>query len=189
MQLPKPGAVYDANNEAQARDAISRADAESYKRGRDVELQPGQRLILRSGEGTRWRLEADAAGLVSLSALSAPAIPITAAEDLPAGALCNVFSSGGVAAIRLACAADASRPANAFVREACAAGSEVAPGYAGQADAALSGLSPGTTCYLSTTPGQLTAAPPSADATVVQEVGVALSAQVLLFAPKLAVQL
>jgi hypothetical protein len=189
MQLPRPARGYDANNEAQARDAIIRADAENYKRGRDVELAPGQRLILRSAGGTRWKIEVDVAGLLSLTPLGAPALMITAAEALPAGSLCNVFTSSGVAAIRLASAADASRAANAFVRAAVALGGETAPGYVGQADAALSGLTPGTTYYLSTTPGAVSTSPPSATGNVVQEVGVALSAGVLLFAPKLSVQL
>jgi hypothetical protein len=189
MNLPRPSPGYDPNNEAQARDALTRADAENYKHGRDVELSPGQRLILRSPAGVRWRASIDEAGLITAQPLGASGLAITAAEPLAAGALCNIFTSGGVAAIRNANATDATRPANAFVLEGYASAVEAVPRFTGQAITGLSGLTPGTTYYLSTAAGALSSTPPSATGNVVQEIGVALSASVLIFQAKIAIQL
>jgi hypothetical protein len=46
MKLPRPRAVYDPQDEAQARAAIEQADAQNVKRGQDVELAGGAVLIL-----------------------------------------------------------------------------------------------------------------------------------------------
>jgi hypothetical protein len=64
MNLPAPESQYDQADEAATRRTIAAVDAQSYKRGRDVELQPGQRLILRSPDGTRWAVSVSNAGVV-----------------------------------------------------------------------------------------------------------------------------
>lgn len=52
------------------RDAeFRRADEENLKKGRDVELQPGVRFILRSPNGTRYSILVSDAGVISTAAL------------------------------------------------------------------------------------------------------------------------
>jgi hypothetical protein len=68
MNLPAPGAAYDQADEAAARRAMGQADKQNYKRGQDIELQPGQRLILRAPDGSRWRITVTPAGAVGAAA-------------------------------------------------------------------------------------------------------------------------
>lgn len=46
MRLAAAPAKYDLADQARLRATIERADDANFKRGQDVELQPGQRLIL-----------------------------------------------------------------------------------------------------------------------------------------------
>jgi len=74
MNLPKPGPSYDAQNEAAARAAMEREDANNQKRLADVELNgdsaiSGRRLILKSPNGTRYRVLVSDAGALSTVAL------------------------------------------------------------------------------------------------------------------------
>lgn len=90
MRLPSPPRAYDQVNEGQTRDAIERADAQSYKRGQDVEIGDTQRLIIRDAvTGERYRLTIES-GQVTVRDLDgvqvsfAAVAPVVATADLPA---------------------------------------------------------------------------------------------------------
>ncbi len=46
MKLPRPRPTYDPHDEAQARTLLEQADAQSFKRGQNVEIAGGASLIL-----------------------------------------------------------------------------------------------------------------------------------------------
>lgn len=119
---------------------------------------------------------------VTLPAALAP-ISLPASEDLPAGALVNVWEDAGATFARLASASAADLEADGFVLEAVAEG-EQATVYPGMVNSALSGLTRGARYYLAEAPGQVTTARPSSGADkVLQFVGRALSPTSLLFRP------
>ena len=62
MKLSRPPAQYDQQNESETRAEIERADAQSRKRGQDIELGQTERLIMRSPDGTRWSITVDNVG-------------------------------------------------------------------------------------------------------------------------------
>lgn len=65
---PAPG-KYDQSNEQNAREQIRKADMENFKRGRDVRLEQGERLILRSPDGTAWSITVSNAGTITATAI------------------------------------------------------------------------------------------------------------------------
>jgi hypothetical protein len=69
MTLPVAGAAYDAGNERSARAAIERELARRIVKGQDIELASGERLILRSPNGSRWSLGVTDAGDPDFTAL------------------------------------------------------------------------------------------------------------------------
>lgn len=69
MMLPRAPDQYDRGNEQQTRDAISRDGQTVFRAGRDMELARGERLILRSPNGSRWYLTVSDAGVLSVAAL------------------------------------------------------------------------------------------------------------------------
>ena len=68
MILGSAPAAYDRADQAALRDALQRADAESLKRGRDVELGRG-RLILTSPGGFRFAVTVADDGSLATAAL------------------------------------------------------------------------------------------------------------------------
>ena len=68
MNLPRPPAQYDQQDEAQARALIEQADARNLKKGGDVVIK-NNRLILTSPDGTQWSGTITDAGAVSWSSL------------------------------------------------------------------------------------------------------------------------
>lgn len=126
------------------------------------------------------------AGLaVLLSMLSAS---LMAAEALVAGDFVHVFADSGVAKVQKANATDTTKPADGFVLAAVAPGALAKVYGPGQVNTALSGLTPGSKYWLSTTGGAAASAAPAASGNGDQEIGKALSANALLFAPKLMVE-
>ncbi len=69
MNLQPPPAHYDSADQAALRDALSVADQDNRKRLADVDLSNGERLILRSANGTRWSVSVSNAGALSAAAL------------------------------------------------------------------------------------------------------------------------
>lgn len=82
-------------------------------------------------------------------------------ETLVAGAMTNLFDSGGTASLQNANATGLTRPANSFVTSAYAAGQTATVFYPGQFVTGLSALTPGLAYWLGTTNGALATAPPS----------------------------
>lgn len=70
MKLPGPPEKYSRNDEARTRVVIEQEDRHNLKRNADVELVPGARYLIRSPDGTRWKLAVDNAGV--LTAVAAP---------------------------------------------------------------------------------------------------------------------
>ena len=68
MKLPRPAPAYDIADQAQARGAIERADAENLKRGGDIQMRTG-RLVLFSPNGTAYALTVTNAGVLGAQAL------------------------------------------------------------------------------------------------------------------------
>lgn len=98
-----------------------------------------------------------------------------ASEALAANALVNVWNDAGTVKARNADATAEGKEATGFVKAAVASGATAAVYFEGRVSG-LSGLTPGARQYLSTTPGQFTAAAPSTAGNVVQWLGDAISA-------------
>lgn len=69
MNLPRPPAQYDIRDQEDTRGSLEREDRQNRKKGQDVELEPGVKLVKRSPNGTRWSIEVDDAGVISATAL------------------------------------------------------------------------------------------------------------------------
>jgi len=69
MKLPTPAGRYDQALEAQRNLLLEQADKQNRKRLEDVEIVEPQRLILRSPDGTRWKLVVDNAGVLTATTL------------------------------------------------------------------------------------------------------------------------
>ena len=104
-----------------------------------------------------------------------------AGEAITAGAMVNFYDIGsGVIGARNASAAAAGKPARAWSTTTIAAG-EFGEFIEGGVSTLVSGLTVGTTYYLSNTAGLISAAP----GTVSQKVGYALGTSLLSFRPEL----
>lgn len=103
---------------------------------------------------------------------------LLATEDLDAGDLVNIWSSGGAAKVRKADGAN-GYDADGFVLADVGNG-DPATVYAGGLITGLSGLTPGAFYFLSDTPGEVSDTP----GTLSQRVGKALSATSLRFRPE-----
>ncbi len=114
--------------------------------------------------------------IVSSSGL--PTYSATADEALPANSLVYIKANGNCA---LASAIAEGKEAIGFVRTAVLLGADAAIYAEGNFITGLSGLTPGASYFMTTTPGQIGAAP-VATGNVVQHVGTALSATALAFA-------
>lgn len=68
MNLPKPDPDYSAVNEGEARRLLEEADRENMKRGRDIVIQPGQRLIWTAPDGSQHAVGVDNAGAFTSTA-------------------------------------------------------------------------------------------------------------------------
>ncbi len=69
MSLPQAARAYDASNERQVRAALENADRLNFKKGQDVRLARGERLILRAPNGGEWVVGVDNAGSLTVTAL------------------------------------------------------------------------------------------------------------------------
>jgi hypothetical protein len=103
-----------------------------------------------------------------------------ASENIAAGAIVNFWNNAGVLGVRNANATAAGKPAHAWATSAILAG---AYGEFIQQGTCflITGLTPGTTYYLSNTAGLIAAGA----GTVAQKIGYALGAQTLVFRPDL----
>ena len=69
MKLPSPPAQYDPNYEGEKNRILEQSDVQNIKRLADVEVVAPQRLILRSPDGTQWKLVVSNTGTLSATAL------------------------------------------------------------------------------------------------------------------------
>lgn len=69
LRLPVPTPGYDPVREAEKNKLIEQADQVNHKRTADLEIVTPQRLILRSPDGTRWKITVDNSGTLSASTL------------------------------------------------------------------------------------------------------------------------
>lgn len=69
MKLPNAPAAYDRFDQSQTRSIIESDLNKSRKSGENVELAPGEQLILRSPNGARWSITVSNAGALSATAL------------------------------------------------------------------------------------------------------------------------
>lgn len=117
-----------------------------------------------------------------------PSATIEADEAIGAASFVNIHASGG-ARLQKANATDASKPCNAYAPAAIALGDTGIVFGAGTLITGLAGLTPGATYYLDVAGGAITDTPPAAAGNLIQELGVAVSATDLFFAPKEGTQL
>jgi hypothetical protein len=149
-----------------------------------VSGMPGDRLVL----GPETVAELDVSPQVDDAIEAATSATLQASEAIAAGSFVNVYSSSG-AKVRKANATDDTKPVNGFAPAAIANAASGSIRGSGGKIGGLTGLTPGATYYLDTTPGAITDTPPSASGNFVQELGVAVSATELLFNPKMGVTL
>ena len=69
MSLPQAQEGYDASNERRTRAALEAADALNFKKGQDLRLARGERLILRSPDGAEWVVSVSDAGALVVTSL------------------------------------------------------------------------------------------------------------------------
>jgi len=68
MILPRPPTMFDQTIASLTNLAIEQADQLNHKKNQDIEVGDG-RLILKSPNGTRYKIEVDNSGNLSASAL------------------------------------------------------------------------------------------------------------------------
>lgn len=68
MNLPVPPASYDARDQAETRRSLEQEDRRNRKIGTDVEIG-GDRLVLKSPDGTRWSVTVSDLGVITATAL------------------------------------------------------------------------------------------------------------------------
>lgn len=106
--------------------------------------------------------------------VGADVVVLPATEAIAAGRLVNIYDAAGTTSVRLADASVPGKPADGFVLAAVASGAS-GPIYKEGTNTQLTGLTGGNDLYLSaTTPGTVTAAPPTTGGQVIQRVGKAL---------------
>lgn len=107
-------------------------------------------------------------------------VTLTASEALDAGDLINVWDDAGTPSMRKA-DASGSKPAHGFVLESVSSAS-TGKAYGEGKVTGLSGLTPGSTYFLSsTTPGDVTDSVITDSGYILQKVGIATSATTLVF--------
>jgi hypothetical protein len=127
----------------------------------------------------------DSTGRLDASVLpvgfGAEVLSITAFENLSAGDFVNIFLDGGVAKVRKADASGGNtKKADGFVISAFTTGN-TASVYFGNVNTGVSGLTIGSVYYLSdSVAGSITTTAPSASASIVQQLGKAVTATSLL---------
>jgi hypothetical protein len=117
----------------------------------------------------------DAAGKLDISLMPAGVtaeVTVAASfENLTAGDFVNLFLSAGVIKVQKADATTNAKPAHGFVLANVTAPANASVYRISQNNSALAGLTIGSDYFLSTTPGALTATPPSAAGNIVQPLG------------------
>jgi hypothetical protein len=146
-------------------------------------------VVISAGAGNDGDLVAlDASGKLDASVMpsgiGANTVPALASETLAANDLVNLYNNAGIINVRKADATTEGKECHGFVK-AGFAGAAMATVYpSGDTITALTGLTPGTRQYLSTTPGARTETAPSTTGNVVQMIGTSASATTIIFEPE-----
>lgn len=114
---------------------------------------------------------------------------VTAGESMTAPALVNLYNDAGTLKARYADASDPAKRADAYILDTVTSGDAVFVYFGGNKMTGLSGMTPGAVQFLSETAGARTETAPSAAGTIVQQVGVAISATSMIFEPQPTVEL
>lgn len=69
LTLPDAPAQYSARDQSSVRKALQEADQQNIKTRRDIYLVQGERLILKSPNGTKYALTVDNSGALSTTAV------------------------------------------------------------------------------------------------------------------------
>lgn len=69
MNLLRATEGYSRSNEQYVRDELVRQDKLNFKKGQDVELAQGERLILRDTNGVRYSITVNTSGALVVTAL------------------------------------------------------------------------------------------------------------------------
>lgn len=69
MKLPPPSQSYSQNSESLKNRLLEQADQQNRKLQVDVEIATGERLILSSPNGTRYKITVNDAGAISATSL------------------------------------------------------------------------------------------------------------------------
>jgi hypothetical protein len=69
MKLPSPPPQYDPKYEGEKNRVLEQSDFQNLKRLADVEVVDPQRLILRSPNGTRYKITVSNSGVLSATTL------------------------------------------------------------------------------------------------------------------------
>lgn len=137
-------------------------------------------LISSAGAEDAGKIPAlDAGGKISQTMMPTGVGPdtktLTASEALAGGDFINIWNDSGTVKMRKADATTSGKPAHGFVKDAVeSAASGIA--YLDGMNDQLSSLTLGADYFLSTTPGGVTATPPSSTGNIVQYLGTAMSA-------------
>lgn len=127
-------------------------------------------------------IRTDSGGLIDASFMPSGVgeqIVLDASENLSTKSAVNIWDDSGTAKVRQANATDNTKPADGFVQAAVTSGNPatVIPVPTNVASVAGGGaLTPAAKLYLSTTDGQVTETPPSTSGNVVQQLGIAITA-------------
>jgi hypothetical protein len=68
MNLQRPPAQYDARSQAALQEEVERADRDNFKRGQDLLIVNGERVILKSPNGSAWALTVSNTGVLGTAA-------------------------------------------------------------------------------------------------------------------------
>jgi hypothetical protein len=141
--------------------------------------------VTSAGAGDANKIVAlDSTGKLDISlmpiGLSPEVVIAPTSENLTAGNIVNLYSNAGVLTLRKADATDNTKPAYGFVAAGTTSPAPATMYVLGVLNSSVSGKVIGTTYYLDTTAGGVTATPPSASNNIVQEIGIATSATELL---------
>jgi hypothetical protein len=142
-------------------------------------------LVVNCGIGPRntdqWT-DLAATPYVTLLAGNLNRLYVEASEDISFGAAVNLYNNGGTLGARNANATNNTKPCRAF----CSSVDGISSGTVGEVlvnagTATISGLTPGTSYFLSTTNGLIANSPAVAAGNIEQFVGVAVTDSVLSF--------
>ncbi len=143
--------------------------------------------ITSAGAGNEGDIVAlDSSGRLDISVMpvgvTAEVSLIECSENLTAGDLVSYHNSSGIK-VRKADATTSGKEADGFVLAGYTSGATATVYGPSNKNTAVTGLTPGSRYYLSTTAGGVTATAPSGSANVVQYVGKATAAGELMFEP------